>query len=83
MHQHRATTLSQLAASLRQLNPKAVLARGYSIVTDEAGKIVHDSRKLEPNDLIAVSFHSGFAQARITSLSQAQNPAAALEPLPK
>ena len=75
MHQSRTNALSQLSASLRQLNPNAVLARGYSIVTDEAGGIVHDSRKLEPNSLIAVSFHSGCAQARITSVSREPDPA--------
>ena len=75
-HQERATALAALAAGLRQLNPHAVLARGYSIVCDEAGRIVHDSRTLEPNDVIAVSFHSGCAQARITSIDRERDPAA-------
>jgi len=79
MQQSRTAHLAHLAASLRQLNPNAVLARGYSIVTDQAGRIVHDSRTLEPNDSIAVCFHSGSAQARITTLTRVPDPAVALE----
>ena len=73
-YQARASAVERLAASLKQLDPDAVLARGYSIVTDAGGRIVRDSRALEPNDAIAVSFHRGHAQARITSLSRAPDP---------
>ena len=61
--------LARLAASLSHLNPDAVLARGYSIVTDGKGTILRDSRSLEPNDRITVSFHSGRAEAAVTSVS--------------
>ncbi len=64
------STLARLAASLTHLNPEAVLARGYSIVTDDAGRILRDSSSLEPNDRIAVCFHSGHAEARVTSASK-------------
>jgi len=66
----KATDLTRIAASLTQLNPDAVLARGYSMVTDEAGRIVCDSRALEPNDRIAVFFHTGRANATVTSTSK-------------
>ena len=75
MHQSRSAAVARLGAGLKHLDPDAVLARGYSIVTDAAGKIVRDSRRLEPNDLIAVSFHSGCAQARITSVNREHDPA--------
>ncbi len=65
--------LTRIAASLTHLNPNAVLARGYSIVTDEAGNILHDSRLLEPNDRIAVSFHRGRAEATIVSVTEEQD----------
>jgi exonuclease VII large subunit len=42
-----------------------VLARGYSIVCDDAGRIVTDSTTLEPSQRIAVSFHRGRALARV------------------
>ena len=67
---NKSGDLARLAASLNHLNPHAVLARGYSIVTDDAGHILSDSRSLEPNDRIVVSFHSGQADARVTSVTK-------------
>ena len=64
----RSGHLARIAASLGHLDPRAILARGYSIVTDESGNILSDSRALEPNDLITVSFHAGRAEAMITSV---------------
>ncbi len=64
----RGTRLAHLRASLDHLGPDKVLARGYSIVTDESGRILHSSRGLEPNNRINVSFHAGRAEARITSV---------------
>jgi len=66
----KASDIARLAASLTHLNPEAVLSRGYSIVTDAAGTILRDSRSLEPNDRIAVNFHSGHVEATVTSTSQ-------------
>ncbi|MEI7431704.1 MAG: exodeoxyribonuclease VII large subunit [Betaproteobacteria bacterium] len=66
----KASDLTRLAASLTHLNPEAVLSRGYSIVTDPAGAILRDSRSLEPNDRIAVRFHSGHVEATVNSTSQ-------------
>jgi exodeoxyribonuclease VII large subunit len=57
--------LARLTASLVHLNPDAVLARGYSIVTNAAGVVVRDAGSLEPNDTIAVSFHRGRALATV------------------
>ena len=59
---------ARIAASLGHLDPRAILARGYSIVTDESGNILSDSRALEPNDRITVSFNAGRAEAMITSV---------------
>jgi exodeoxyribonuclease VII large subunit len=67
---NKSSDLARLAASLNHLNPHAVLARGYSIVTDEAGRILSDSGSLEPNDRIAVCFHSGQADARVTYVTK-------------
>ncbi|MBL8412903.1 MAG: exodeoxyribonuclease VII large subunit [Propionivibrio sp.] len=66
----KSADLLRLAASLNHLNPDAVLERGYSIVTDAAGGILRDSRSLEPNDRIAVSFHVGRAEATVTSVTR-------------
>ena len=65
----KSTDLARLAASLTLLNPDAILARGFSIVTDKAGSILRDSRNLEPNDHIVVSFRSGRVEATVTSVA--------------
>ena len=70
---NKSGALARLAASLAHLNPKAVLARGYSIVTDASGTILRDSRSLEPNNRIAVSFHSGRVEATVSSVSHEKN----------
>ena len=59
--------LARLNASLEHLNPRSVLARGYSIVNDRQGRIVRDSRTLEPNDVLLVSFHSGHAEVKVST----------------
>ncbi|MFT3849851.1 MAG: exodeoxyribonuclease VII large subunit [Propionivibrio sp.] len=72
----KAGDLTRLAASLAHLNPNAVLDRGYSIVTNRAGVILHNADSLEPNDPIAVCFGSGRANAAVTSVTRdAKNPA--------
>jgi exodeoxyribonuclease VII large subunit len=64
----KTASLSRLEAGLAHLDPRRVLARGYSIVRDDQGRIVRDSRTLEPNDAVTVSFNAGRAEARITSV---------------
>ena len=66
----KSADLFRIATSLNHLNPDAVLKRGYSMVTDAAGRILRDSRSLEPNDRIAVSFHAGHAEATVTSVTR-------------
>ena len=62
--------LARLGTSLAHLNPQAVLERGYSIVTDDAGVILRDADSLEPNQPIAVCFASGQANAIVTSVTR-------------
>lgn len=57
--------LSRLAGSLTHLNPQAVLARGYGIVTDAQGRIVRDSRALTQNERIRIRLYKGTLSARI------------------
>lgn len=66
---HKQAELGRLAAGLKQLDPHSVLARGYSIVSDNSGKIISDTSNLEQNDRITVSFHRGRADATITALT--------------
>ena len=65
----RAADLGRLAASLSHLDPRAVLARGYSIVTNRQQQIVHAGSMLEPGEEIAVFFHRGRADAAVLTVS--------------
>jgi exodeoxyribonuclease VII large subunit len=54
-----------LGAQLAQLNPAAVLARGYSVVETAAGAVVADSAQLTRGDEIKLTFGKGWAQAAV------------------
>ncbi|EXI69299.1 MAG: Exodeoxyribonuclease 7 large subunit [Candidatus Accumulibacter adjunctus] len=64
-----AAELGRLHACLSQLDPRAVLARGYSIVTNGRQQIVHASSMLEPGEEIAVFLHDGRADAMVLAVS--------------
>jgi exodeoxyribonuclease VII large subunit len=56
-----------LTASLAHLDPAAVLARGFSIVSHGDGTIVRDSTAIEIGESLSLRFSSGGAQARVES----------------
>jgi exodeoxyribonuclease VII large subunit len=55
-----------LASRLEALSPLGVLARGYSLVTDEAGRIVRSSETLAEGQPLDVRFSRGSARVRVT-----------------
>ena len=64
----RATRdLERLAAALALLNPKAVLERGYAIVTADDGRVVSDARDVCVGDGVALTLAKGRAQATVTA----------------
>jgi exodeoxyribonuclease VII large subunit len=63
--ERRARSVSGLAAHLAHLNPRAVLERGYSIVTTEDGTIVRDAERLQLGQRVSLAFAKGRAGARI------------------
>ncbi len=67
VQQHRQH-LDALAQHLAHLDPKGVLARGYSITRDAQGQIVRDIQQLAPGARVALEFHQGRAEARIEAL---------------
>ncbi|MDR0379061.1 MAG: exodeoxyribonuclease VII large subunit [Candidatus Accumulibacter sp.] len=67
-HDRRTASLSRLEAGLAHLDPREVMARGYSLVHDAKGRIVRDARTLEPNEAVIVSFQMGRAEATITRI---------------
>lgn len=61
----RRQRLEALSAHLDHLNPKAVLARGYSIVMRPDGVIVRDANQLEVGESVSLTLARGRAAARV------------------
>jgi len=66
----RQLNLARFDSSLGHLSPEGVLARGYSIVQLENGKLVQDAAMLKAGDSIDIRLHRGQARATIKSSSQ-------------
>ena len=60
--------LDGLAARLRSLDPKQVLARGYAWLTDDGGRAVMSVRQLAPGAALQVELDDGSADARVTQV---------------
>lgn len=57
--------LNTLANGLKQLDPHAVLKRGYALVTDADGRAVRDASSLRPGSTLNIDFARGSAQATV------------------
>jgi exodeoxyribonuclease VII large subunit len=64
--------LKQFAAQLANLNPDAVLERGYSITESADGSIVRDASQLKVDDDVRITFARGWARARIKDKGQGE-----------
>ncbi len=62
----RRQRLENLTAKLEQLNPRMVLARGYAIVLDGAGRIVKEAANAPVGSDVRVLFARDGVNARIT-----------------
>ncbi len=54
--------------ALNTVSPQATLDRGYSIVTDDQGRLVMDAGQLNPGQAIRARFARGSAGAKITDV---------------
>lgn len=61
----RTSRIAALSANLEHLSPGHVLARGYSVVRDEQGRIVQSADSIATGDLLDIRFASGQARARV------------------
>lgn len=66
--QQRRSNLARLGSSLAHLNPEGVLARGYSIVQQANGRVVHDAASLHAGDSLCIRLHRGQATATVNSV---------------
>ena len=62
--------VSSTAARLESLSPLAVLARGYSVTTDAAGKILKSSAAARAGDTIQTRLASGSLVSRVETMEQ-------------
>ncbi len=71
---HRIASLSERVEHLGTListaDPKAILSRGYSVVTDENGNIVSSADDLSVGQNVTIETGRGSADARITQVEQ-------------
>jgi exodeoxyribonuclease VII large subunit len=63
--QRHAAKLESVAQHLVYLDPKQVLARGYSMVQDANGRVVSDASTLEVGEELRVTFAQGWAKAEV------------------
>lgn len=59
--------VSALERALAHLDPSAVLARGYSITTDERGNVVHEASSISVGQALSVRLARGVLKASVTS----------------
>ncbi len=74
MHQQK---LLRLSSGIEQLNPNAVLARGYAIVHSEISqndllnplpqKLITDAQQIQPETRLNITFYKGSAAAKVIS----------------
>jgi len=64
----RAQRLSAASARLTALSPRAVLARGYSLVTLEDGTVVRRAAQLQQGAAVGLEFAEGRAAARVETV---------------
>lgn len=62
------TTLDHLAASLRQLDPEAVLNRGYALARAADGTVIRDAAQLSCGAELQVQFARGRVAASVTQV---------------
>jgi exodeoxyribonuclease VII large subunit len=64
----RCNRLESAAQGLRQLDPLAVLARGYAIAFDADGKALRDAATVQPKDALRLTLARGEVQTEVVSV---------------
>ncbi len=66
--EQRRARLGRLAATLQALSPLGVLARGYSLVFDQKGRLIKEAGQLKPGDKLKLRLHQGQVEAKATKV---------------
>jgi len=64
--------LISLQKQLEDLGPIQVLKRGYTMNTNEKGKLIASATQLQPDDKLHIHFHDGKAQVQTIAVSKAK-----------
>ena len=65
-------SFEKLGASLDAMSPLRVLARGYSITENSAGKPVRSVREISEGDQLSVRLTDGRASCRVESITKGE-----------
>ena len=65
----RRTGLNQAGKLLLSLSYKSVLARGYAVIKDASGQLVHERAALSPGDGVSIEFADGAVDATIAGIT--------------
>lgn len=68
--QQQQQRLDALTQHLGYLDPRQVLARGYSLVRDEQGRVVANSAQLKSGDALNITFAQGSAKVGVQALEK-------------
>lgn len=63
------SVLSVLHSRIHSADPRNILSRGYSLVTDSRGVVLKSSSELKPGDCIRVMFEDGAIEATVQGMS--------------
>lgn len=66
----RSRYIHQAEQLLRQLDPKVVLQRGYSLTRDQKGNIVNDGAKITPGDVLTITTARAIIRAGVIDAKQ-------------
>jgi exodeoxyribonuclease VII large subunit len=66
----RRAIVGSLAGRLESLSPLAVLERGYSVTTDESGRILRDAAELNRGQTIITRLSKGSAASKVEAVEK-------------
>ncbi len=58
------------AGQLEALSPLAILHRGYAVVQDDNGKVIHDAAELEPGDQLTTRLEHGQVISEVKTINK-------------
>lgn len=63
-------SVAHLRSRVRSLSPQNTLDRGYAVVQNSDGSVVHDAQSLAPDSTVTVRVASGGFDASVTTIKR-------------